>query len=98
MNQLSHSLPWSLAQEKWSSALNPILAKPLIYGSLLQDIVLVSGKNVINHNLGQKLQGYFVVLNSAPAAFYDSQSSNQHPELTLILNASQATTVSLYVF
>lgn len=98
MSQLSHKLPWELAQDKWSSVLNPVLANPIISGSLLQNIKLVSGANTINHGLGQKLQGYIVVMNSSPATFYDFQATNSHSDLTLILNASQSTVVTLYVF
>jgi len=56
------------------------------------------GKNVVNHKLGQKLQGYVVVLNSADATFYDMQSLNPNQDKTLIIVASSAATVSLIVF
>lgn len=95
---LSTSLPWELANPKWAASLNPLLANPLSRGRLLQNVKLASGANTINHGLQRKLQGYFVVLNSAATTFYDSQSTNQMPDLTLILNASGATTVTLYVF
>lgn len=95
---LSHSLPFDLMRERWASTLNPVLANPVISGNILTDVKLIAGSNTINHKLGQKLQGYIVVMNSAPATFYDLQATNQHPELTLVLNSSQATTVSLYVF
>lgn len=95
---LSPKLPWELANPKWAASLNPILSNPLINGRVLSGIVLKTGANPINHGLGEPLQGYFVILNSAAVTFYDSQSTNQRPDLTLILNASGATTVSLYVF
>ncbi len=95
---LSPKLPWELANPKWAATLNPIVANPLVSGLLLQNIKLVSGDNVVNHKLGAKLQGYIVVLNSAAVTFYDKQSVNPMPDLTLVLNASGATTVSLYVF
>ncbi len=95
---LSPKLPWELANPKWAASLNPILANPLLGGNLLQGLVLVSGDNVINHGLGEKLQGYIVVMNSAAVTFYDKQATNSRAQLTLILNASGATTISLYVF
>ncbi len=83
----------------WSDpTLNPLLANPLVNGQILSGIVLKTGANIINHGLGEKLQGYFVILNSAAVTFYDSQSTNQRPDLTLLLNASGPATVSLYVF
>ena len=95
---LSPKLPWELANPKWAATLNPLLANPLNTGNLLQNVSLVMGSNTINHGLGEKLQGYIIIMNSAAATFYDSQRINQRPDLTLILNASAPTIVSLYVF
>ncbi len=95
---LSPKLTWELANPKWAATLNPVLLNPLIGGRILSGIAVLSGANTISHGLGQKLQGYMVILNSAAVTFYDSQGSNQRPELTLILNASGAAIVSLYVF
>lgn len=96
--ELSSSLPWELAQNKWAASLNPVIANPLIAGRLLPGILVASGNNIINHGLQRKLQGYFVVLNSAAVTFYDNQATNQTPNLTLSLHASGAATISLYVF
>jgi hypothetical protein len=87
-----------LVEQRWKSQLDPVLASPLANGRLLENQVLVSGANTLNHGLGRKLQGYFVVLNSASATFFDSQSTNSMTQLTLVLNASASTTVSLWVF
>lgn len=95
---LSPHLEWKDARTKWSSQINPVIANPLTNGNLLTSIKVVSGKNTINHGLGRKLQGYIVVMNNAATTFYDSQSANQMPDLTLILNASGAATISIYVF
>lgn len=95
---LSPKLPWELANPKWAATINPVISNPIVAGNLLRGVVLVSGDNTINHGLGEKLQGYTVVMNSAAVTFYDKQASNPRPQLTLILNASGATTVSLYVF
>lgn len=95
---LATKLPWELANPRWAASINPVLANPLVGGNLLQGLVLKSGDNVINHGLGEKLQGYMVVLNSSAVTFYDKQSTNQKPDLTLVLNASGITTISLYVF
>ena len=97
-NPLSPKLPWDLANPKWASALNPLLANPLLNGRILNGIVVASGANTINHGLQRKLQGYFVILNNANVTFYDSQATNQYQDLTLVLNASGAATISLYVF
>jgi hypothetical protein len=95
---LSPKLDWSLANPKWAAELNPVLANPLVGGHLIKNVPLVSGVNIVNHGLGANLQGYLVVLNSSAVTINDHQSRNQTPQLTLILNTSGATTVTLYVF
>ncbi len=91
-------LPLDLMQTKWSAELNPVLANPITSGNLLQGIAIVTGKNVINHGLGAKLQGYIIVLNSAAVTFHDTQSTNPMTNLTLDLIASGPTTISIYCF
>lgn len=95
---LTTKLPWDQAQPRWASILNPVLANPIVGGQLLEGIKVSSGNNTINHGLGEKLQGYIVVLNSANVTFYDRQSTNPMPDKTLVLVASGAATISLYVF
>jgi hypothetical protein len=87
----------SLMQTSWAAQLNPLLDNPLNNGSILQSLVLASGDNVINHKLGKKLTGWYVVGQNASATFYDKQASNSTPQLTLVLNASAAVTISLAV-
>lgn len=88
----------SQLETQWKAILDPLIANPANATSLLANIILVNGKNVINHKLGKKLQGWIVVGNNASTTFYDSQSSNQQQQLTLILNASGACTINLLVF
>lgn len=96
--ELSSNLPWELANSKWSASLNPLLANPLMAGRMINTVVLTTGINVVNHGLQRKLRGYILVLKSANITIYDSQLTNQTPDLTLILNASAPATISLYVF
>lgn len=88
----------SLLQQTWSAALDPVVDNTFTGGHILQNVVLVSGANSINHKLGRKLQGWVMVRVRASATFYDTQDSNQTPELTLSLNSSGAVTVDIYVF
>lgn len=87
-----------LMQSNWATQLNPLLRNPLSNGQVLQSVVLASGDNTINHKLGRKLQGWCIVRQRASASIYDKQDSNLFPELTLVLNASAAVTVDIYVF
>lgn len=95
---LSTKLPYELLLTQWSQALNPLLASPTASPSLITDVALLTGTNIINHKLGQKLKGYVVVLKSAASIIYDSQQTNPSPDKTLILNASADATISLLVF
>lgn len=88
----------SLMQTKWKSIIDPLLANPISSSFVLPRLTLASGDNVINHFLGRKILGWIVVGNNAATTFYDKQASNQQPQLTLILNASGACTISLLVF
>lgn len=95
---LSPKLAWELANPKWAATLNPVIANPLVGGNFLNGINVSSGNNTINHGLGEKLQGWIITRNSASVTFYDRQSTNPRPDLTLVLVASGSATISLYVF
>lgn len=88
----------SLLQTNWAMQINPVLQIPLNSGMILQNVSLVSGSNTINHKLGKKLQGWFIVRQRAAAEVYDLQDSNLYPELTLILNSNASVNVNLFVF
>lgn len=86
---------FSLMQSTWSSVLNPVLAKPQNNGSILQNISISTGSNVINHKLGQKMQGWVIIDTTAAITLYRSAALN---DLTLTLTASGPATISLMVF
>jgi hypothetical protein len=85
-------------QSVWSTILNPFIANPALNGNILQNITLTTGANVINHKLGRKLQGWYIVRQRAASSIYDTQDSNQNPQLTLTLSASANVVVDIYVF
>lgn len=84
-----------LMQTKWAAELNPVLANPATNPSLLTGIKLINGVTVINHKLGQKMQGWAVVDVDGAATIYRSAPLNN---LTLTLTSSAAVTVALEVF
>ena len=101
----------SILQTKWKAQLDPLLAAPQVGGSILTQQKLVSGSNVLNHGLGQKLQGWYIVrrrqfkVSGTPTAYdiTDTQDSNQMPQLTLQLYCTEGTSanpvlVDIYVF
>lgn len=98
MALLAQKLPLDQMQTKWAAAINPVLSNALIDGQLLEGIKLVNGVTVINHGLGRKLQGWFIVGINAAATVFDNQATNQMPQLTLSLTSNAACTVSLWCF
>lgn len=91
----SDNTQFTLMQNKWASVLNPILNNAPIQMLFLQNIHLLSGVNTINHKLGRKPQGFYIVDIDAAATVYRSQPFN---DLTLILTSNAAANVALVVF
>ena len=99
MQQLPQKLPYDLLQTKWASALNPVLKNPIVNGVLSQQITLTTGNNIVNHRLGRPLTGWYITrMRGVFAQVYDTQDSNQTPELTLLLNSSGNVVVDLFCF
>lgn len=95
---LPQKLPWELADDRWSAILNPIVKNPVNSSSILKNVSLTTGTNVINHKLGQPLQGWSIVRQRAAGTVYDNQDSNQTPQLTLVLVSSAPMVIDLAVF
>lgn len=71
---------------------------PIAQGKMLKDIDLSTDATTFPHQLGRALQGWIVVRSNANAAVWDLQATNKRPDLQLVLKASAAVTVSLWVF
>lgn len=84
-----------LMQTKWKSQLDPVLANPMTNISILKGVSLANGTTIINHKLGQKLQGWFLVDSTGAATVYRSAPKN---DLTLTLTSSAAITADIAVF
>lgn len=93
--KLPLKLNWDMAQTKWKSIIDPLLSNPASDVTILQDIELTMGVNVINHTLGQMQQGWYLTDANASAMVYRSAPFNS---LTLVLTASADVTVSIAVF
>ena len=98
MSILPLQLSWDKASTRWSSILNPVINNPLATPTILSNVSLAAGKNVINHKLGAALRGWIPTRVRASATFYDGQDANQTPQLTLVLYASAAVTIDLMVW
>lgn len=88
-------LPIDQMQTRWKAQLDPILSNPLNTVSVLENISLIAGVNVVNHLLQRKMQGWFLTDLQSAATVYRSAPFNS---LTLVLTASAPTTVSIGVF
>lgn len=96
---LPQKLDIDMMQNTWAAALNPLLNNPLSKAIILKDVVLTTGSNTINHRLGRKLQGWYIVrMRDTFSQVYDTQDSNQTPQLTLTLNSSANVTADIVVF
>ncbi len=81
------------------------ITNPIMDGVLLENVTLVPGtnsNNIINHGLGRKLIGWFLVRNPNNERIFDSQDTNDNPTKTLILNSTSSpndlTGISIWVF
>jgi hypothetical protein len=93
---LSPKLDWELANPKWAATINPILALPILNGTMIDTINLTSGVPLaINHLLQRNPQGWFLVDNTANASVWRTQPFNKN---TLTLQSSATTTISIWVF
>ena len=88
----------TLVQSNWSSLLNPLLDNPLNQGQILEQVTLQIGSNVVNHKLGRKLRGWFIVRQRSAGDVYDTQDTNPSPQTTLTLTSSAIVSVDIFVF
>lgn len=94
----SDSEQLSLMQTRWASILEPIISNPMLSGAVLKQVELSIGINVVNHKLGRKLQGWFLVRQRGPANVYDTQDANNMPALTLTLTSDASVSVDIWVY
>ena len=84
-----------LMEKQWISQLNPLLANPLIQGSLLSDLKLINGTNTFDIYLGKQMTGWIIIDQNASASIYRSAPLNSQ---TLTLTSDALVTVSLWIF
>lgn len=88
-----------MMQDRWKSALDPVLAMPINGGLILQRVQLVTGTNRINHLLGRTLRGWFPVRwRGGWQQIYDNQDTNNFQDKILILVSGGNVTIDLMVF
>jgi hypothetical protein len=95
MAQLPTKLQPDMQTTKWKSIIDPLLKNPTNNISLLTNIKLQVGNNIINHKLGKKPQGWIITDINGKATIYRSADFN---DKILTLNSSAVVTISLGVF
>ena len=88
----------SLLQTTWARLIEPVISRAQNNSTILEDVELESGDNIIKHTLNRKLQGWRIVRIRAAAMIYDKQDDNANPTVNLVLNSSAAVTIDLEVF
>lgn len=85
-------------QDNTKKAVSSVASNPIVQGSILSNVSLKSGDNTVDHKLGKKLTGWFIVKIRGAATIYDKQDSNAQASQTLVLNSSAAVSVDIFVF
>lgn len=85
----------TLMQTSWKTAIDPVLANPLMQGVYLSNVALMNGTTIINHLLSRTQQGWIIVDVNGAATIYRSMPFNDQ---TLVLTSNASVTVNLYVY
>lgn len=93
--QKANDANFLLMQTQWKAQLDPVIGNPLVDGILLRNISLVNGTTMVNHLLGRKPLGWFIVDQDTGAMIYRSSPLTV---TTLTLTSNAGTIVSLWVF
>lgn len=88
-------LPWDLAQNRWATDLDPLIKNVLTQGTLISNIKITNGVNIINHLLSKKQTGFFITDINAAAVIYRSQPLN---DKTLTLTSNATCIISVWMF
>lgn len=80
------------------TSIDAVASIPMLDGLLLASVSLSVGDNTIPHKLGRVLQGWRIERIRAASTIFDKQDANLTPSATLVLNASAAVVVDLWVY
>jgi hypothetical protein len=93
--QLAQRLTPTQMQQQWAAQLNPLLTNPVNNSSIITNVQLKIGVNVINHLLGRIQQGWSLTDKQAACNPYRSAPFN---DLTLTLTSDAVAIVNIEVF
>ena len=81
-----------------AAALNPLFQLPFASGNRVQDLDITTADTIVDHGLEQKPEGWIVLKQDAAQVIYESATTNDFPEATIILQAGGTVTVDLFFF
>lgn len=74
------------------------LSEPMLRGTLIKDVSIGTTDTTISHGLGRDYQGFVVARLKSDARVWESSTGNPQPSTQIILKASAACTVNLWVY
>jgi hypothetical protein len=78
------------------AAITPVLNSQIVYGNLVTATV-VSGLNVISHNLGRPYTMWIIAGTSNAATAPNDNATNTMPDKVLVLNCSASGTIKIWI-
>ena len=81
-----------------ATALNPLFQLPFASGNRVQDVEISRAGTNVAHGLEQKPEGLIVLKHDAAQVIYESATTNDFPETTVILKAGGTVTADLFFF
>lgn len=83
-------------QDATREAFLEIKRLPIVQGRLIENVLLSTGDNKVEHKLTRKARGYIIVKrDNGTSQIFDQSSSD---DMYLVLNSSSPIAVSLWVF
>jgi hypothetical protein len=104
MSRVNFTQIWSPSEEVTRlqshirTTLNPLLELPISDGVLQTDLSIATTDTLIDHKLGRQYEGFIITRLKSNSVIYESSSTNDIPDRTIILKASATATADIYFF
>ena len=85
-------------QSHIKTALNPLLELPISDGILIKGLSIETTDTRVNHGLGREYEGFIITRLKSNSVIFESSSTNDTPDRTIILKASATATADIYFF
>ena len=81
-----------------ATALNPLFQLPFASGNRVKDLDFTTADTIVDHGLEQKPEGWLILKQDAAQVIYESATTNDFPETTIIMKAGGTVTADLFFF